>query len=105
MLDTLPLVAGLTETAPDAEPLVVQVANLLATLHQTSRDDVRQSLAALERAYEKESDSAVRARYASVIADLRGMGPHAPASDDDRSSRGSALASPSSASLGRRALM
>jgi hypothetical protein len=79
-MEDLPILDGLTETAEMAEPIMFRVMKLLADRDRTSNDEVRMSLNALERAYEKESDPEVRARYGRIVMDLQGM------NDDDHKS-------------------
>lgn len=68
-----PIVAGLTETAPEGAPLHVQLMNLLSQRPGGSQRKVADALSLLEQAIGEESDERVRDRLAAGVSLIRGM--------------------------------
>ena len=67
----LPLVDGVTQTAPDSEPIHLRLMNFLAQRPGGAQQDLTEGLAALERAYSRESDETLRGRIAAAISMIR----------------------------------
>ena len=70
----LPTVAGLTETARDAEPLHVRLMQVMAERPGGSRQEVADAVALLETAASREGDERVRDRLRAAVALIRGTG-------------------------------
>lgn len=76
----LPLVDGLTQTAPDSEPVHAKLMAYLAQRPGGAQQDIAEGLAALERGFSRESDQATKQKIAAALAILRGSSSR----EDDR---------------------
>lgn len=69
--DRLPLVDGLTQTVRDTDPFVSRLADFFSQQEGTSQEDMTDGLRALERAFSKEGNEAIKSRLATAILLLR----------------------------------
>lgn len=67
----LETIDGLTETAPDTEPLTARLVEAIASRPHRSQDDLEHGLSLLERAYSNESNKRLKLNLEQAIKLLR----------------------------------
>ena len=72
MESDVPLVDGLTETAPDGDSLVMRLTEFLSRRPGGASQDIAMAISALEQAHGKETDSTVKTRVSAALGLLRG---------------------------------
>ena len=70
-MESLGTIEGLTETAPDTEPLTTRLADMLANHPSRSQDDLERGLGALEKAYASEPNKRLKSNIERAIKILR----------------------------------
>ena len=69
--ERLPMVDGLTQTVRDTDPFVTRLADFLSQQSVPTQEDINTGLDALQRAFENETNEALKSRLATAILLLR----------------------------------
>lgn len=78
-MDGLTTIDGLTETAPDTEPVTARLAKLLSSRPARSQDDLQDGISRLESAYSVESNKRLKLNIERALHLLK----HGDEEDDD----------------------
>ena len=70
-MEEFPLVPGLTDTAPDALPLAVKIAEVMATRPGGSAQHLADAQYHLEQAFKREENPKILGFIRDLLADMR----------------------------------